>query len=277
VSVLAMADRVRETSTTSGTGTLSLAGAVTGFQSFSAGVGNGNSCYYCCADQSGSAWEVGIGTYLSSGSTLSRTTVLASSNSGSLVSFSSTTHDVFVTLPGSIASLIGTATGVDASLFTGTANATVANTSSETTLLGSGTGSLIIPSVVLGKCVRFRARGFWSSLALTAGNITLNFKAGSTVLATTGAMTVPLSQSNAYWEVEADINIYSITAGGVVWTQGRFLTQIAALAAQIAGMVNTGSAGTSSLSSALGLTATWSVASASNTITCTNVSVDSVN
>jgi hypothetical protein len=273
VSVLTMFDRVRETTVTSGTGTVSLAGAVTGFASFSSTVGNGNQCYYALADQSGANWEVGIGTYTASGSTLSRSTVLASSNSGSLVSFGTNTKDVFVTCPGSILSLIGGSP----SLFTATANATVANTASETTLLGSGTGSLTVPSVIIGKCIRFRARGFWSTLALTAGNITLNFKAGSTVLATTGAMTVPLSQSNNYWEVEADINIYSVTAGGVMWTQGRFLTQIAALAAQIAGMVNTGSAGTGSLSSALGLTATWSVASASNTITCTNVSADTVN
>ena len=85
---LVLKDRVKETSTTAGTGTITLDGAVTGFQSFSA-VGNGNSTYYAIVDNATGAWEVGIGTYTSSGTTLSRTTVLSSSNSGSLVSFTS--------------------------------------------------------------------------------------------------------------------------------------------------------------------------------------------
>jgi len=95
---LVLADRVKETTTTTGTGTVTLAGAATGFQSFAA-VGNGNVTYYTIAGQGTSEWEVGIGTYTSSGTTLSRTTVLASSNSGSLVSFSAGTKDVFVTYP----------------------------------------------------------------------------------------------------------------------------------------------------------------------------------
>jgi hypothetical protein len=95
---LVLADRVKETTTTTGTGTVTLLGASTGFQSFAA-VGNGNVTYYTIAGQGTSEWEVGIGTYTSSGTTLSRTTVLASSNSGSLVSFSAGTKDVFVTYP----------------------------------------------------------------------------------------------------------------------------------------------------------------------------------
>lgn len=95
-----LADRVQETTTTTGTGTITLAGAVTGFQSFSA-IGNGNTTFYTIADQSGSNWEVGIGTYTASGTTLSRTTVLSSSNSGSLVNFGAGTKNVFVTLPSS--------------------------------------------------------------------------------------------------------------------------------------------------------------------------------
>jgi hypothetical protein len=95
---LVLADRVKETTTTTGTGTITLAGASTGYQSFAA-VGNGNQTYYTIAGQGTSEWEVGIGTYTSSGTTLSRTTVLASSNSGSLVTFSAGTKDVFVTYP----------------------------------------------------------------------------------------------------------------------------------------------------------------------------------
>jgi len=93
-----LADRVKETTTTTGTGAVTLLGASTGYQSFSA-VGDANSTYYTIAGQSSSEWEVGIGTYTSSGTTLSRDTVLASSNSGSLVTFSAGTKDVFVTYP----------------------------------------------------------------------------------------------------------------------------------------------------------------------------------
>ena len=91
-------DRVKETSTTTGTGTITLAGAVSGYQSFSA-IGNTNSTYYTIAGQGTTEWEVGIGTYTSSGTTLSRDTVLASSNSGSLVNFSAGTKDVFCDYP----------------------------------------------------------------------------------------------------------------------------------------------------------------------------------
>lgn len=91
-------DRVRETTTTTGTGTVTLAGAVTGYQSFAA-VGNGNTCHYCIAHRTAAEWEVGIGTYTSSGTTLARTTVIASSNSNSAVNFSAGTKDVFVTAP----------------------------------------------------------------------------------------------------------------------------------------------------------------------------------
>lgn len=97
---LVLADRVKETTTTTGTGTITLLGAATGFQSFSA-IGNGNTTYYCIAGQTSSEWEVGIGTYTSSGTTLARNTVLSSSNSGSLVDFSAGTKDVFVTYPAS--------------------------------------------------------------------------------------------------------------------------------------------------------------------------------
>jgi hypothetical protein len=97
---LVLKDRVKETTTTTGTGTITLAGAVSGFQSFSA-IGNGNSTYYVIADPATGDWEVGIGTYTSSGTTLSRTTVLSSSNAGSLVTFAAGVKDVFVSYPSS--------------------------------------------------------------------------------------------------------------------------------------------------------------------------------
>jgi len=95
---LILADRVRETSTTTGTGTLTLDGAVTSYQSFAA-VGNANTTYYTIVNQNAAEWEVGIGTYTSSGTTLARTTVLSSSNAGSLVNFSAGTKDVWGDYP----------------------------------------------------------------------------------------------------------------------------------------------------------------------------------
>lgn len=92
-------DRVKETTTTTGTGTLTLAGAVTGFRSF-ADVGNANTCPYVLLEGSESAptaWEVGIGTYTASGTTLARTTVLAnSSGTTSAITLGAGTHTVFV-------------------------------------------------------------------------------------------------------------------------------------------------------------------------------------
>lgn len=95
---LVLADRVQETTTTTGTGTVTLLGAVTGYQSFAV-VGNANTTYYCIAGQTGAEWEVGIGTYTSSGTTLARTTVLSSSNANALVNFSAGTKNVFVSYP----------------------------------------------------------------------------------------------------------------------------------------------------------------------------------
>ena len=92
---LVVKDRVKETTTTTGTGTITLAGAATGFQSFSV-IGDGNTTYYTIV--SGNDWEVGIGTYTATGTTLSRDTILESSNSGSAINLSGTS-DVFCTYP----------------------------------------------------------------------------------------------------------------------------------------------------------------------------------
>ena len=103
----AVNDRVKETSTTTGTGTLSLAGALTGFQTFVAGIGNSNTTYYAIVHESANEFEVGIGTVTdASPDTLSRTTILESSNSDSAVNFSSGTKTVFCTLPAEKALLV---------------------------------------------------------------------------------------------------------------------------------------------------------------------------
>ena len=96
---LKVADRVLETCTSPGTGAVTLLGATVGYQTFSAAIGNANTTYYTIADQSGANWEVGVGTYTTSGNTLTRNTVLSSSNGGSLVNFNAGTQNVFVTYP----------------------------------------------------------------------------------------------------------------------------------------------------------------------------------
>jgi hypothetical protein len=122
---LVVKDRVRETSTTTGTGTLTLAGAVTGFQTFSSAIGNTNTTYYTITN--GSEWEVGIGTVAAG--TLARTTVLSSSNAGSAVTFSAGTKDVFCSYPA------GKALYTDAS-----GNAIGLGTVASTTTLTNATG-----------------------------------------------------------------------------------------------------------------------------------------
>ena len=98
---LVINDRVKETTTTTGTGAVSLGGAVTGFETFAAGIGNSNTVYYCIAHQDQAEFEVGLGTLDGDSSDLTRTTVISSSNSDSAVDFSAGTKDVFCTLPAS--------------------------------------------------------------------------------------------------------------------------------------------------------------------------------
>ena len=133
-----LADRVQETTTTTGTGTVTLAGAVTGFQSFAV-IGNGNTTFYTIADQSGSNWEVGIGTYTASGTTLARTTVLSSSNSGNLVNFGAGTKNVFVTYPAERAAY-GLTAGSNITLTPGNGTITIDST-------GGGGSSIILENI----------------------------------------------------------------------------------------------------------------------------------
>ena len=99
---LVINDRVKETSTTTGTGTFSLAGAQTGFDTFVAGIGSTNTTYYAIYNQGTTEWEVGLGTVTdATPDTLSRDTVISSSNSDAAVDFNSGTKDVFCTLPAS--------------------------------------------------------------------------------------------------------------------------------------------------------------------------------
>ena len=98
---LVLNDRVKETTTTTGTGALTLAGAVTGFETFGTGVGNSNTTYYAVTLPGSAEFEVGLGTLNSDSSTITRTTVISSSNSDNAVDFSAGTKTIFCTLPAS--------------------------------------------------------------------------------------------------------------------------------------------------------------------------------
>ena len=127
---LVLADRVQETTTTTGTGSVTLLGAVTGFQSFAV-IGNGNTTFYTIADQGGNNWEVGVGTYSTTGPTLARTTVLSNSlGTTALINFSSGVQTVFVTYPSEQSVNLDASNNVSAlgTISSGTWNATAITT-----------------------------------------------------------------------------------------------------------------------------------------------------
>lgn len=146
---LIVKDRVKETTTTAGTGTITLLGATTGFQSFSV-IGNGNTTYYCIAGQGTNEWEVGLGTYTASGTTLSRDVVLESSNSGSLVPFSAGTKDVFVTYPAEKAVYQDQNGEVSAPIFEASNGLLVNSTTvSSSYTIGSGTNAISVGPITV--------------------------------------------------------------------------------------------------------------------------------
>jgi len=133
---LIVKDRIQETTTTTGTGTLTLNGAVTGFQSFSV-IGNGNTTYYAIVY--GSDFEIGIGTYTSSGTTLSRDTILSSSNSNNAVNFGSGTKNVFVTYPASKSVNLDNSNNLDL-----TGVPIISSSNGNITLTPNGTGAVVL-------------------------------------------------------------------------------------------------------------------------------------
>ena len=192
---LVINDRVRETTTVTGTGSATLLGAVTGYQSFSV-IGNGNTTYYTIADQGGPNWEVGLGTW-STGGTLARTTVLASSNSGSLVNFTTGTKDVFVTYPSEEAiynngtSIVGP-TGSSVAVANGGTGATTL--AANGVIYGNGTGAVGVTAVGTTGQVLVGNTGAAPSWATVSSSLVSSFSAGTTGFtpstATTGAVTL---------------------------------------------------------------------------------------
>jgi len=146
-------DRVKETCLSPGVGTVTLLGAATGYSSFSV-IGNGNSTYYTIADQSGSNWEVGIGTYTSSGTTLSRDTVISNSaGTTAKINFSSGAQDVFVTYPATQAVYQDTGNAI----IPGTSGAVylTAQTITQNTTVPSGYNGIVPGAITVANGVTF--------------------------------------------------------------------------------------------------------------------------
>jgi len=213
-----IADRVKETTTTTGTGTFDLGGAVSQFQTFVAGIGNGNETYYSIEDPTGTDWEVGIGTVTSGApDTLSRDTVISSSNGGSLVNFGAGEKVVFSTQPASktfILSSDNTAviSNINASTLTAgtlddarlSANVTLNNASTISTgtldqdrlanssITINGTGVSLGGSINVGDIEGVTA-GDGLTGGGTTGAVTLNVGAGTGIDVTADAVAVDVS------------------------------------------------------------------------------------
>jgi hypothetical protein len=211
---LILSDRVQETSTSTGTGTITLAGAVTGYQSFAV-IGNTNTTYYTIADQSGSNWEVGIGTYYSGNTSLARTTILASSNANAAVVFTAGTKSVFVTYPAEKAIYS------DASNIT-----TITNFASANVLITGGTisgSNITIPAANvtgLGTMATQNASsvvitgGTINSVAYTGGtlnNMTIGATTANTGAFTTTTTTILTASGNATSQAFNTVNIVEPT------------------------------------------------------------------
>jgi len=212
-----LADRVKDTTTTTGTGTVTLSGtAPTGYVSFGTAIGNGNNTYYTIT--AGSEWEVGIGTYTASGTTLSRTTVLASSNAGSLVTFSAGTKDVFVTYPAGKSINLDTTGGT---------------TIGSSLLTLSSTGAVTSPSLadaVGYKGLPQNSQTASYTLALTDMGKHISITTGGVVIPANGSVAFPIGSAISIFNNSGSNQTISITTdtlrlAGTATTGSRTLAQ----------------------------------------------------
>lgn len=197
---LVVKDRVRETSTTSGTGALILGGASAGFQSFSV-IGNNNTTYYAIVDPAIGAWEVGVGTYNTVGPTLTRDTVLESSNNNNLVTFSAGVKDVFCTYPAEQAVTLD-----DVQTLT---NKTISGSSN--TLTNIGNSSLTNSSITFGSTAQALGSTVSAFNGVSVGATTASTGAFTT-LSYTGTLTggtgvVNLGSGQFYKDASGNVGI----------------------------------------------------------------------
>tara|TARA_Y100000590_G_scaffold465850_1_gene639364 strand:- start:397 stop:1758 length:1362 start_codon:yes stop_codon:yes gene_type:complete len=251
---LVINDRVKETTTTTGTGAVSLGGATTGFEAFSAGVGNSNTTYYVIAHQTANEWEVGLGTLDGDSSDLTRTTVISSSNSDSAVDFAAGTKDVFCTVPASKLLVedannditIGRNLTVTGDLTISGDDITMATNTSGAALIGDGTnfnpvaisgditigttGTAAIGSgVIVNADVNSSAAIAMSKTAFTAGTgvslstNTLNVDAAQTGITSILATDVKIGeddQTKVDFETANTINFYADNEKQLILTDG---------------------------------------------------------
>ena len=164
---LVLKDRVKETTTTTGTGAISLGGAVANFQAFSAVLSNADTTYYAIVDTTNNEFEVGLGTYTSSGNTLARTTVLESSNSGSAVNFGAGSKNIFIAYPAEKSVYLD---GSNQLVINGTS---VTSTAAELNLLDGSTADTVVNS----KAVVYGAAGQVTANELDVDNIQIDANA----------------------------------------------------------------------------------------------------
>ena len=216
---LVLADRVLETTTTTGSGTISLAGAKAGYQSFSV-VGNGNTTYYTIAGVT--EWEVGIGTYTASGTTLSRDTVLASSAGGAKVTFSAGSKDVFVDYPAGRAVygnesgvvVISNLTATSANITTLSGTNFSATSLTLTNALGRAQGGTGLSSAPTNGQLLIGNGSGYTLATITAGSgITVTNGTGTITLAAGGLPAVVISNTTTVSAVAG--NHYVLTAASL--------------------------------------------------------------
>lgn len=190
---LVVKDRVKETTSTTGTGTLTLGGAVTGFQTFTSVLSNSDTTYYAIFESSTGQFEVGLGTFTSSGTTLARTTILESSNSGNAINLTAGSADVFITQPAEKAVYLdssGHIAAADGRNVTNVAASTAATLATARDIGGvsfNGSASINLPGVNTSGNQDTSGN---AATATTAGTVTTAAQTNITSLGTLTTLTV---------------------------------------------------------------------------------------